>query len=397
LQEESGLGVLSSSPPYDFQAPDFQPDVSSLPFSFGNLLVVYGDHVNEFSQEPVEAWISLLEGLGFTTTAIHITDLIISSDYDLIVVTPSVGTSTDSFGVSLTQAHHITASQVPVLLLGYGHEVLDQVWEINSIIDIFPCIESYLWSPNEAFQFFSQPHIIPQASGRYSIYSDHVVYDAYRITSLPEKNEILGTNALGSGAQILWFRALPVNPHIYYWGIDRTEHLSPHGIKFCENLIHWLKRPQFQDRLGNTLAAFQLISSSSPDYWAVQGAGGFGFPLEPSLRYTYYVTDIVQSCGLSVNISTFGSWLMSTYNPFHGFFEDLASPQLQDRCITTSMSVLTADALGMLTQLDVLQISDYIASCQDPITGGFFSEYGSSQTSLKATRYSVEALLILGL
>ncbi|MDO8124364.1 MAG: terpene cyclase/mutase family protein [Candidatus Hermodarchaeota archaeon] len=395
-KEKSGLGTLTSSSPYDAQTPVLPPDVVSLPFSFGKLLVVHGDYVNESSQESVEAWTSLLEGMNFNTTAIHITDLTITSDYDLIVVTPSVGTSTASFGISVSKAHIITASQTPVLLLGYGHEVLDQVWEINLNTDIIPCIESYLWSPNDAFQFFSEPHVIPEASGRFNIYTDHIVYDAYRLTSLPEKTEILGTNALGSGAQILWFRSLPINSHLYYWGIDQTVHLSSHGIDFCENLIHWLLRPQYQNRLGNTLAAFQLIAPSFDDYWAVQGAGGFGYPLEPSLRFTYYVTDIVQTFGLSVNISTFGSWLMSTYNPLQGVFEDLASPQLQDRCITTSMSSLTSDALGILNQFDASQISDYIASCQDPITGGFFIEHGVSQTSLEATRYSVEALLILG-
>jgi prenyltransferase beta subunit len=395
-QEEHKLGTLQTYSVSRTPNPVLQPEANSLPFTLGNLLVVYGDYVNESSQEPVEIWTSLLEGIGFNTTAIHITDLEVTSDYDLIVVTPSVGTSTASFGVSVTQAQTITACLTPILLLGYGHEVLDQIWDFNPNNDIIPCIESYLWSPNEAFQIFSLPHIIPHASGRFSIYSDHVFYDAYRITSLPEKVEILGTNALGSGAQILWFRTLPINPHLYYWGIDQTVNLSPQGINFCENLILWLIRTLYKDRLGNVLASLQLEAPFPTDYWAVQGAGGFGYPLEPSLRFTYYVTDLVQSHGLVVNTSSFGPWLLSTYNPLLGYFEDLASPQLQDRCTTTSMSVLTAHALGMLSQLDVQQIGDYIASCQDPITGGFFTEHGASHTSLEVTRYAVEALIILG-
>ncbi|MHA2314979.1 MAG: prenyltransferase/squalene oxidase repeat-containing protein, partial [Candidatus Hermodarchaeia archaeon] len=395
-QQESGLETLPTYPLSRTSDPIPQPDASSLPFSLGNLLVVYGSYVNESSQEPVEIWISLFEGIGFNTTTIHIADFTVTPDYDLIVVTPSVGTSTASFGVSVIHAQTITACPTPVLLLGYGHEVLDQVWDINPNSDFIPCIESYLWSPNEAFQIFSLPHTISHTSGRFNIYSDHIFYDAYRITSLPEKVEILGTNALGSGAQILWFRALPTNPHLYYWGIDQTENLSPQGINFCENLILWLIRPLYQDRLGNTLASFQLETPFPTDYWAVQGAGGFGSPLEPSLRFTYYVTDLVQTYGLVVNISSFGPWLLSTYNSLHGYFEDLASPQLQDRCTTTSMSVLTADALGMLSQLDVQQLGDYIAACQDPITGGFFTEQGASQTNLEATRYAVEALMILG-
>ena len=394
--EKLGLETPPNNPPS--RTPDLVrlPDARSLPFSMGNLLVVYGNYVNESSQEPVEVWTSLYKEMGFNTTVIHITDFAVTTDYDLIVVTPSVGTSKASFAVSETQAQTIIACPSPVLLLGYAHEVLDQVWSINPSSDLIPCIERYLWSPNEAFQIFSLPHIISHTSERFNIYTDHIFYDAYRLTSLPEKAEILGTNALGSGAQILWFRALSTNPHLYYWGIDQTAKLSLQGINFCENLIHWLIRPQLQDRLGNTLAPLQLIASTPTDYWAVQGAGGFGYPLEPSLRFTFYVTDVVQTHGLDVNLSAFGSWLMSTYNPLYGYFEDLASPQLKDRCITTSMSVLTADALGILSQLDVQQAGDYIASCQDPITGGFFLEQRASQTSLKATRFAVEALILLG-
>lgn len=395
-QEEYGLETPPNNPLSRASDPVLQPAVSALPFSMGNLLVVYGNYANETSQEPVEIWVSLFEGMGFNATAIHISNFAVTANYDLIVVTPSVGTSTASFGVSITQARTIIACPTPVFLLGYGHEVLDQVWDINPSSDLIPCIENYLWSPNEAFQIFSLPHTISQTSGRFNIYTDHVFYDAYRLTSLPEKAEILGTNALGSGAQILWFRALSTNPHLYYWGIDQTTNLSPQGINFCENLIHWLIRPQIQDRLGNTLTALQLIAPTPTDYWAVQGAGGFGYPLEPSLRFTFYVTDLVQTYGLDVNISAFGSWLMSTYNSLYGYFEDLASPQLKDRCITTSMSVLTAGAFGLLSQLDVQQVGDYIASCQDPITGGFFSEQGASQTSLKAARFAVEALILLG-
>ena len=394
--ENLELETTPNNPPSWAPDPVLQPDASSLPYSFGNLLVVYGNYVNESSQEPVEVWTSLFEGMGFNTTVIHLADFTVTANYDLIVVIPSVGTSTASFGVSATKAQTIIACPTPVLLLGYGHEVLDRVWDIDPSSDLIPCIERYLWSPNEAFQIFSLPHSISHTSERFNIYTDHIFYDAYRLTSLPEKAEILGTNALGSGAQILWFRAHSTNPHLYYWGIDQTVKLSPHGINFCENLIHWLIRPQLQDRLGNAIAALQLIPPTPTDYWAVQGAGGFGYPLEPSLRFTFYVTDVVQTHGLDVNISAFGSWLLSTYNPLYGYFEDLASPQLKDRCLTTSMSVLTANALGILSQLDVQQVGDYIADCQDSITGGFFSEQGASHTNLKATRFAVEALLLLG-
>ncbi|MFW9984910.1 MAG: hypothetical protein ACFFCB_09295, partial [Candidatus Odinarchaeota archaeon] len=54
--EKLGLETPPNSPPSRVPDPVLQPDASSLPFSMGNLLVVYGNYVNESSQEPVEVW-----------------------------------------------------------------------------------------------------------------------------------------------------------------------------------------------------------------------------------------------------------------------------------------------------------------------------------------------------
>ncbi len=368
--------------------------LESLPF--GNLLLVYGDLVNESGQEPVHVWITLFENMGFNTTSIHINALPTQLEYDLLIITPSVGSSNATYGVSQASAQIIGASSYPILLLGYAHEVLDQLWGFDPIMDFVVSIESYLWTSDADQQIFTLPHSIPFVNQRLGIYSQHISYDAYRLSELPDKVEILGSNALGSGAQLLWFRALSTNPYIYYWGLDQVAHLSTEGILFCENLLHWLVRPSLQQRLGTTFAVLQLFDPPINDFWAVQGLGGFGYPLEPSLAFTYYVADLVESYGLPVNISAFKSWLLNCFNPIQGCFEDLSSPQLHDRCVTTSLSVLTSRTLGILAQLDQNQIGDYIASCQDAVTGGFFTELGVPQTTLRATRFAIEALSELG-
>jgi prenyltransferase beta subunit len=306
-----------------------------------------------------------------------------------------VGTSEPSFGVSLDSAQSLGNCTQPLLLLGYGHEVLDRLTGINPSTAFLPCIERYLWSPDEGWQIFHLPHVIPSTSGRFSIYSNHIQYDAYRVSILPASTEVLGTNFGGDGAQLLWFRNYQHNPHIYYWGINQVINLNTHGHQFCENLIHWLIRQSLQERLGETLAAWQLVSNSSVNFWEMQGAGGFGYPLEPSIRLSYYVTDMVNRHSLAVNLSAFGSWLQSRYNSTSGCFEDLASPQLHDRCVTTAMAVLLSEKLGLLGELNQTSIGDYLVSCQDPNSGGFFSDYSSSQTSLKATRFALESLQVL--
>ncbi len=362
-------------------------------FSLGNLLLLFGNFVNESSQEPVEAWETLFHNLGFDTTTQHLDNFSQSPDFDLIVVTPSVGTSNNSFGVTLTQAQLLGNCTQPILLLGYGHEVLDQLHGFNPFTDFIPSVERYLWSPDKTLQIFTLPHLIPIISGRFGIYSEHISYDAYRQSALPSKTAILGTNYAGSGSQLLWFRDYPYNSHIYYWGINRAENLNSDGWQFCENLLHWLIRPPIQQRLGATLAKWQLVSND--DYWAVQGAGGFGYPLEPSLRFSYYVVKIVETHGLPVNLSSWKSWLGQTYNSDLGCFEDLASPQLHDRCITTGMAVLMAEALGILTWFNQTRIRDYLLACQDTTSGGFFTELGSIHTSVMATHFAIESLAVL--
>ncbi|MFX1539602.1 MAG: hypothetical protein ACFFBX_02325, partial [Promethearchaeota archaeon] len=401
LQEKLNLQNFFLSPkPGDSRippVPESNPQEGILKFlPFGNLLLVYGDFVNESGQEPIHNWITLFENMGFNTTAIHINALPTQLEYDLLIITPSVGLSNATYGVSQASAQIIGASSHPVLLLGYAHEVLDQIWGFDPIMDFVVSVESYLWASDEDQQFFTLPHAIPLVNQRLGIYSQHINYDAYRLSVLPDKVEVLGYNAVGSGAQLLWFRALSTNPYIYYWGLDQVSHLSSEGIQFCENLLHWLIRPSLQQRLGPTLAALQLFDNPMNDFWAVQGLGGFGYPLEPSLTFTYYVADLVKTYGLPVNISEFDSWVLSCYNPFQGCFEDLSSPQLHDRCVTTSLGVLTAQTLGILAQLDQNQIGDYIADCQDAITGGFFTELGVPKTTLRATRFAIEALTELG-
>ncbi len=363
--------------------------------TFGNLLVLYGDYVNESSQEPIGVWISLFRNLGFNTTASHIAAFNQSSEFDLLIVTPSVGTSNTSFGVPIANAEAIGACSQPILLLGYGHEVLDRLFGFNPLTDFIPSVERYLWSTDETQQIFSLPHKIPHTSGRLGIYSDHVNYDAYRMTVLPPKVEVLGTNFDGSGAQLFWFRSFSPNPHIYYWGINQVRSLNSQGWLFCENLIHWLIRPSLQHRLGETLAAWQLPAVSDKDYWAIQGSGGFGYPLEPSIRFSYFVTEMVYTNRLPLNLSIFRSWLFDRYNPDMGYFEDLSSSQIHDRCITTAMSVLMANYLDVLEHFNQSRISDYLADCQDITSGGFFTERNSVTTSIAATRFAIEALAIL--
>ncbi len=371
------------------------PNCSSSFLILGNLLVVYGNYVNETTQEPITVWTNLFQHLGFNTTATHIDAFNQSSEFDLVIVTPSVGTSNGSFGVSSTNAAKIGNCKQPILLLGYAHEVLDRLKTFDPILDFVPCVERYLWSQNHQQQFFSFPFTIPVTNGRFGIYSDHVSYDAYRFSSLPSKTEVLGTNYGESGAQLLWFRAFSVNPQIYYWGLDRVGNLNSYGRQFCENLIHWIIRPTLQKRLGELLSALQLPDVDGEDYWAIQGGGGFGYPLEPSLRFSYYVTDIVETNGLVMNLSNFEPWLLGCYNSELGCFEDLASLQLFDRCITTAMSVLMAEDLGILDQINQTQIILYLKNCQDTFSGGFFTELGSSETSLSATRYAIQSLSVL--
>jgi prenyltransferase beta subunit len=386
----------------NFASPESQistppvPNGSLASFELGNLLVLYGDYINESGQEPIEAWTTLFCNLGFNTTSRHISNFSQSLEFDLIVITPSVGTSGVSFGVPLVAAEAVVNCGQPVLILGYAHEVLDQLYDFDPIADFIPSIERYLWSPDEAYQIFSHPHLIPLATGRFGIYANHVHYDAYRMSALPSKAEVLGTNYDESGAQLLWFRAYTKNPHIYYWGVDQVANLNLYGQQFCENLIHWLIRPALQQRLGKTLASWQLPAVSNGDYWELQGAGGFGYPLEPSLRFSYFVADMVVKHGLPVNLSNYGPWLLSCYDSDLGCFEDIASPQLQDRCITTAMSVLMADALGILDQFNQTQIREYLSGCQDTVSGGFFTELNSSQATITATCYAIQGLSVLG-
>ncbi|MFX1508723.1 MAG: prenyltransferase/squalene oxidase repeat-containing protein [Promethearchaeota archaeon] len=412
-EAETRLGALS--PPNEIQAyqqplttsSSYSP-YSAIPFrelpapenaqsllTFGNLMLIYGDYVNESHQEPVEVWVTFFQNLGFNTTISHINNLTYTSGNDLIIVTPSVGTSDASFGVSQNAAEILSNYSQPLLLLGYGHEVLDRLYGFNPVTHFIPSVERYLWSPLNSSQIFSLPHNIPLSSGRYGLYSQLVHYDAYRKTALPDKAEILGTNFDGSGVQLLWFRKLVNTPFIYYWGINQVENLNIHGKQFCENLIHWLIRPTLQQRLGNTLSNWQLPSNVTEGYWKIQGAGGFGYPLEPSLRFSYYVTNLVESFDLAVNISSFASWLNTCYNPLLGFFEDLASSQLNDRCMTTAMGVLMAKDLNILDQFNQTQISAYLASCQDAISGGFFTEIDAQQTTLAATSFALESLSAL--
>ncbi len=388
----SSNSPLSAIPSRVLPAPDYAP----LQITFGNLMLIYGDYVNESYQEPVEAWTTLFQNLGFNTTISHINNLSYTTGCDLIIVTPSVGTSGASFGVSQNATDILSNYSQPILLLGYGHEVLDRLYGFDPVNHFIPSIERYLWSPLNTSQIFSLPHNIPLNSGRYGLYSQLVHYDAYRKTALPDKAEILGTNFDGSGVQLLWFRSLANNPFIYYWGIDQVESLNIYGRQFCENLLHWLIRPTLQQRLGNTLSTWQLPLKANEEYWKVQGAGGFGYPLEPSLRLSYYVTDIIESFNLAVNISSFASWLATCYNPLFGYFEDLASPQLNDRCMTTAMGVLMAEALNILDQFNQTRISTYLASCQDAISGGFFTEFGAPQITLATTCFALEGLAALG-
>ena len=372
------------------------PNGSPLLSGFGNLLVLYGDYVNESGQEPVEVWITLFHNLGFNSTSCHLDDFSHTMNFDLLVVTPSIATSNSSFGLTPAKAQEVVNCSQPILLLGYGHEVLDQLHGFDPISDFVSSIERYLWPPDETLQIFALPYSIPFSSGRYGFYETHIHYDAYRVSALPAKAEVLGTNYDGFGAQLLWYRAYTGNPYIYYWGIDQAANLNSNGKRFCENLLHWLIRPTLYQRLGQTLGRWQLPPVTGEDYWAIQGAGGFGYPLEPSLRFSYYVVDLVETHGLSVNLSQFGSWLHNRYNVTLGCFEDLASNQYQDRCITTALGVLMADDLGILDQFNQTRISQYLANCQDYLSGGFFTEPDSTNTSITATRFAIESLAVLG-
>jgi prenyltransferase beta subunit len=364
--------------------------------SFGDVLVVSGDYVNEAGQESLTPWITLLTEFGFNVSGIHINALTNASAFDVLVVTPSVGTSGIGFGVSLSDAQLIGNTAQPVLLLGYAHEVLDQLAGFDPVTDFIPCLERYLWTDEPALQIFDLPHQIPASIGRYPLYNDHINYEAYRLNSLPLNTEILGTNHDRSGGQLLWYRMFLQNPHIYYWGLDQVAHLTDDGQSFFENLLFWLLRPAFQQRLGTTLSSFHLSEGLPFDYWQVQGAGGFGYPLSPSLRITYYVTELAATNGLDVNTTSFGPWLLDTFNSTLGCFEDLASSQLLDRCITTSMAVFLAEDLGILSQFNTSLIGDYLASCQDPITGGFFTEPSAPTPTLQTTRLTIEALQTIG-
>jgi len=106
--------------------------------------------------------------------------------------------------------------------------------------------------------------------------------------------------------------------------------------------------------------------------------------------------DMVATCGLDVNTTSFGSWLRDQFNSTLGCFEDLASPQLLDRCITTSIAVQISEHLEILSQFNISLIGDYLARCQDPTTGGFFKEIGGDTTNLQATRFAIEALDTIG-
>jgi prenyltransferase beta subunit len=295
----------------------------------------------------------------------------------------------------MAYAEEIAKCSQPILLLGNGHEVLDRLYGFNPISDFIPSVERYLWALDETLQIFSHPHPVPLASGRFEIYANHITYDAYRLSSLPPETQVLGTNYPESGAQLLWFRDYSKHSQIYYWGLDQIGNLNQNGWKFCENLIHWLLRPTLQQRLSDTLSAWQLPLGTNEDFWFIQGGGGFGYPLEPSLRFSYYVTDMVEAFGLPVNLTNFDTWLLGCYNSELGCFEDLASSQFHDRCMTTAMSVLMAEDLGVLNQLNQTQIGNYLRSCYDPVSGGFFIEPGSSQTSLSATRYALQSLSVL--
>jgi hypothetical protein len=379
----------SSKLPEGVQPPDVQP-------SRATALLIYGDYVNEAGQEPTAIWETVFDELGFATSTCHIASLPQGVNADLLVVLPSVGTHGTSFAVTLGQAQAVLSARLPTLLLGYAHEVLDRVWSFNPVADLIPCVERYLWTSDPSLQIFTAPYSIPRDGGQLDIYDGHVTSDAYRLSVLPPQASVLGTNFEGSGAQLLWFRAFSNNTAVYYWSVDQAAHLSEDGLRFLENLVYWVLRQPLAERLGSTLAAWQLALPSDGGYWAVQGAGGFGYPLEPSIAFTYYTTALIQTYSLQVNISSFGDWLLNAcYNAVEGCFEDLASPQLNDRCVTTSMATLALAALNRLAELDATRVGDYLASCQDPATGGFCSQKGSSQTSLKATRFAIHALMTL--
>ncbi|MDO8056128.1 MAG: hypothetical protein Q6361_04645, partial [Candidatus Hermodarchaeota archaeon] len=391
----SPSSTFPSVPLSSTQFPNPPNEEFAFPF-FGNILVISGDYVNEFGQEPLTPWVTLLTEFGFNASGIHISAFANASNFDVLVVTPSVGLSGLGFGVSQNHAQLIGNASQPVLLIGYAHEVLDRLVSFDPLANFIPSLERYLWTEEPSLQIYTTPHPIPNTNGRLPLYNDHITYDAYRLSALPVNTQILGTNYDGSGGQLFWYRMLTQNHFIYYWGLDQVAHLTDKGQLFFKNLLFWLLRSTLQQRVADALGSFQLIASNPPDYWQLQGAGGFGYPLQPSLRFTYYVIDIIATFGLNVNTTSYGLWLHNQFNSTLGCFEDLASPQLLDRCITTSMAVQIAEHLGLLTQFNTSLIGDYLASCQDPTTGGFFTEISRHTTSLQATRFAIEALEAIG-
>ncbi len=379
------VGTMESLPP------------AASPSNLGHLLLVYGGFTNDTTQEPTDAWEGLFGDLGYMVETHHISNIPSLSTADVVVVLPSVGLQNSTFGVTYEQAQNIVKLSRPTLLLGYAHEVLDQLFTFNPDTDFIICTEKYLWTDEQDLQIFQVPNHISETNGQIPLYSDHISYDAYRINRLPDQASVLGSNFGQTGVQLLWIRALTNNTHLYYWGIDQTIHLNSNGRFFLQNLLLWLQRPPLSERFGGLLAEWQLATSSVDEYWAIQGVGGYGYPLEPSIPNTYYVSDLVITYSLPINLSTVDDWLRTTcYNNTLGCFEDLASPQYTDRCITTSMAIIALSKLNQLTGIDLELISDYIASSQDAITGGFYQEPSSAYTSLKATRYALTALNLLG-
>ncbi len=370
---------------------NYNSPIPSIPL--GNLLLIYGESQE---QDPTEGWEDLFNELGYSTITSNITDFTVTQGIDVVVVLPNTGEYGPNFVASPSQSQAIVDGGKPVLLLGYAHEVLDQVWGFDSVNDFYPCGESALWTTVPSHQVFTSPHVIPGSSGQMSVFEGHVDYDAYRISALPEQCSILAHNYPNTGAHLIWFHALVDNPQIYYWGVDTASRLDGNGRKLMDNLLHWLLRTNLGSRLGPTLASLQLPLPAEGGYWGVQGAGGFAYPLEPSIAFTYYVADMVVTLGLDVNISAFSPWLLDECYDVLGYFEDLASLQRNDRCVTTSMAVLSLAAMAQLGSIDVTAIGDYIAGCQDLGSGGFFTEQGVTTTTIQATRYAVEALVALG-
>ncbi|MHA1732511.1 MAG: prenyltransferase/squalene oxidase repeat-containing protein [Promethearchaeota archaeon] len=171
--------------------------------------------------------------------------------------------------------------------------------------------------------------------------------------------------------------------------------------------------PAWDDPGVHDPASYEAVMDAI-DGWQDPVTGRFDACLTPSLEATYYALYGLSSIGSlgEVNASLVTSYVLSRYDPAVGAFRDeyaLARGRVDfpgySQLIAgyppvraTAYGALSLSILGEIASIDGEAVAGYLASCQDPASGGFLDSPGDSSNpaELANSYFAVRALVALG-